>query len=209
MALWGTSPDAVTNKPKYLTTDENSDHNRGDAYATNSGWVMKSGTPGTGNGNADADPEILVAIGGLAGTDASTGLQEATITNTRFVIGDTATTDLTAGTSSQTIEIEITWDEAVTVTGSPSMKVVSGNEGTGSGRGPYECVYTATGSTANQLRFILASQTLAEDDVLSIGTALHDAIALNGGTIKDTASGTINAQRNLATAVRTTHTVLA
>ena len=209
MSLWGNSPDAVTNKPKWCPTDENSEFNRDDVYATNSGWVRKAGTKASGNGNADADPEILVAIGGLAGTDASTGLQEATITNTRFVIGDAATTDLTAGSSSQTIEIEITWDEAVTVTGSPSMKVVSGNEGTGSGRGPYECVYTATGSTANQLRFILASQTLVEDDVLNIGTALHDAIALNGGTIKDTASGTINAQRNLATAVRKTHTVLA
>mgnify|MGYP003311100941 CR=1 FL=1 len=89
------------------------------------------------------------------------------------------------------------------------MKVVSGNEGSGSGRGPYTCVYTATGSTANQKRFVLASQTLVEDDVLSIGTALHDAIALNGGTIKDTASTSVNSQRNLLTAIRKTHTVLA
>ena len=204
MPLWGDSPDAVTNKPKWCPTDENSEFNRDDVYATNSGWVRKAGTKASGNGNTDAAPEILVAIGGLAGTDASTGLQEATITNTRFIIGSTAATDLTAGSSSQTVEIEITWDEAVTVTGNPVMKVVN------SGGGTHDCVYTATGSTANQLRFTVANQTLAEGNVLSIGTALHDAVTLAGGsTIKDTASGSVNAQRNLATAVRKTHTVLA
>tara|TARA_Y100000004_G_C8755529_1_gene344286 strand:+ start:33 stop:647 length:615 start_codon:yes stop_codon:yes gene_type:complete len=204
MPLWGDSADAVTNKPKWCPTDENSEFNRDDVYATNSGWVRKAGTKASGNGNANATPEVLVAIGGLAGSDASTGLQEATITNTRFIIGTTAATDLTAGSSSQTVEIEITWDEAVTVTGNPVMKVVN------SGGGTHDCVYTATGSTANQLRFTVANQTLAEGNVLSLGTALHDAITLAGGsTIKDTASGTVNAQRNLATAVRKTHTVLA
>ena len=204
MPLWGDSADAVTNKPKWCPTDENSEFNRDDVYATNSGWVRKAGTKASGNGNANATPEVLVAIGGLAGSDASTGLQEATITNTRFIIGTTAATDLTAGSSSQTVEIEITWDEAVTVTGNPVMKVVN------SGGGTHDCVYTATGSTANQLRFTVASQTLAEGNVLSLGTALHDAITLAGGsTIKDTASGSVNAQRNLATAVRKTHTVLA
>lgn len=82
------------------------------------------------------------------------------------------------------------------------MKVVNGG-------GTHECVYTATGSTANRKRFTVASQTLAEDDVLSLGTALHDAVTLNGGTIKDTASSSINAQRAIAAGIRKTHTVLA
>ena len=206
MPLWEAGADVSTNKPKFAPVDEDSDYNRGDIYATNSGWVRAAGTGASGNDNASAQAEVLVAIGGLAGADASTGLQEATISAVRFITG-AAPHDLSAG--SQTLQIEIEWDEAVTVTGSPSMKVVSGNEGSGSGRGPYECVYTATGSTANQKRFVLASQTLVEDDVLSIGTALHDAIALNGGTIKDTASGTINSQRNLLAAVRVTATVTA
>ena len=209
MSSWGQSVDGATSKPKFLPEDENSDYNRADCYATNAGWVMQAGSASSGNSNTSADPEILVASGGLAGTSASTGLQEATITSVRFVKGTTAATDLTAGSSSQTITIEITWDEAVTVTGSPSMKVVNGNEGTGSGRGPHECVYTATGSTANRKRFTVASQTLVANDVLSIGTNLHDAVALNGGTIKDTASTSVNSQRNLLAAIRKTHTVLA
>ena len=205
MALWGKTHDSVSNKPKFLPDDNNSKYDITNAYATNSGWVMKAGTKATGNGNANADPEILIAIRGLAGSSASTGIQEATITSTRFVIGSTAATDLTAGSSSQTVEIEITWDEAVTVAGgAPIMKVVN------SGGGTHDCVYTATGSTANQLRFKVASQTLAAGQTLSLGTALHDAVTLPSGvTIKDTASGTVNSQRNLAASVRVTHTVAA
>ena len=204
MSLWGKGADAATNKPKNLSTNENSQYKKQDVYATNSGWVQRAGTKASGNDNANSTPEVLVAIRGLAGTSASTGLQEATITNLRFIIGTTAATDLTAGSSSQTVLIEITWDEAVTVTGAPVMKVVN------SGGGTHDCVYTATGSTANRKRFTVASQTLATSQVLSLGTALHDAITLPGGaTIKDTASGTINSQRNIPASLRVTHTVTA
>ena len=52
----------------------------------------------------------------------------------------------------QTVEVEITWDEAITVAGSPRVTLANGNQGTGSGRA---CVltYTATGSSANRKRF--------------------------------------------------------
>ena len=204
MSGWAKGADTVTNKPKFLQTDENSKYKKQDVYATNAGWVQRAGTAATGNDNANSQPEVLVAIRGLAGTSATTGLQEATITNLRFIIGSTAATDLTAGSSSQTVHIEITWDEAVTVTGAPVMKVVN------SGGGTHDCVYTATGSTANRKRFTVASQTLATGNVLSLGTALHDAITLPGGaTIKDTASGTINSQRNIPASLRVTHTVAA
>ena len=167
MSLWEKGADAATNKPKNLSTNENSQYKKQDVYATNSGWVQRAGTKASGSDNANAQPEVLVAIRGLAGTSASTGLQEATITNVRFVVGTTAATDLSAGSSSQTVLIEITWDEAVTVTGAPVMKVVN------SGGGTHDCVYTATGSTANRKRFTVASQTLAANQVLSLGTALH------------------------------------
>ena len=189
MALWGTSPDAATNKPKYLTTDENSDHNRGDSYATNSGWVMKSGTPGTGNGNADADPEILVAIGGLAGVSSTTGLKAPTVTKMRFVVGNTATTDMTAGDGTQRILVEITYDEEVTVntTGGTPTLVIANNNASGGGYGNHTLSYTATGSTKNQIRFEKTSAGLGNTDVLTIGGS---NIVLNSGTIVDTADGT-------------------
>ena len=194
MSSWGTSPDAVDNKPKHLTAEE-----KRDVYATNKGWTATAG----GNDNPAADREVLVAIGDLAGSSASTGLQEATITNLRFAPGTTATTDHTAG-GGATVTIEITWDEAVTVVGAPVMKVVN------SGGGTHDCVYTSVGSTANKKVFTVAGQTLAAGNVLSLGTALHDAVTLPGGaSIKDTASGTVNSQRGLAAAIRVTHTVLA
>ena len=208
MPLWGTTHDAVTNKPKFLPTDETSKYSRADCYATNSGWVMQAGHVSSGNGNTSADPEVLVAIGGLAGTSATTGLKVPTVTNMRFVIGTAAATDLTAGSSSQTITDEITWDEGITVAGSPTLAIANGNQGTGSGRGPYTCVYTGTGSTANRKRFTLASQTIVADDVLTIGGA---NIALAGGTISDTVVGgtTLAASLVLSGLTAVTHTVLA
>ena len=208
MPLWGTTHDSATNKPKFLTTDEDSDYTRQDSYATQSGWVMQAGLASSGNDNTSADPEVLVAIGGLAGASSSTGLRTPTPTAMRFITGTTAATDLTAGSTSQTILVEVTWDEAVTVAGSPTLAIANGNQGSGSGRGPYTCVYTATGSTANRKRFILASQTIAEDDVLTIGGA---NIALAGGTISDTVVGgtTLAAVLVLSGLTAVTHTVLA
>ena len=100
---------------------------------------------------------------------------------------------------SVTLTAEVSWDEAVTVTGSPTLTCMNGNEGSGSGRGPHVLVYTATGSTANRKRFTLASQTVATNDVLTLATALHNAVALPGGaTMKDTASNTVNSSRDLS-----------
>ena len=185
MALWGTAHAAATNKPKFLTTDENSDYTRQDSYATQGGWAMRAGTPSQGNDNTSADPEILVAIGDLAGSTDTTGLRAPTVTHMRFVKGTTAATDLTAADSTARILVEITWDEAVTVVGSPTV-VIANSNASGGGFGNYTLVYTATGSTANRKRFTLTSQSLGNTDVLTIGGA---DIQLAGGTISDTVRG--------------------
>ena len=208
MSSWGTAHASATNKPKFLPTDEDSKYTRADCFATQSGWVMRAGTSATGNSNESADHEVLVAIGGLAGATDTTGLRAPTATAMRFVVGTAATTDLTAGSSAQTIQVEITWDEGVTVAGNPTLAIANGNQGTGSVRGPYTLVYTATGSTANRKRFTLASQTIAEDDVLTLGGA---NIALAGGTISDTVRGGTAQAASLVLSGLTavTHTVLA
>ena len=184
MPLWGTAHASATNKPKWLPTDEDSDYTKADSYATNEGWVMRAGTKGQGNDNADADPEVLVAIGGLAGTSATTGLRTATVTHMRYVVGTSATTDMTAGDSTQRVMVEVTWDEAVTVAGSPQIVVVNGNQ-SGGGYGNHTLTYTATGSTANRKRFVATSRSLGNTDVLTTPAA----IGLNSGTISDTVVG--------------------
>jgi len=185
MPLWGTAHAAATNKPKFLPADENSDYNRADAYATQRGWVMQAGHVSSGNGNTDADPEILVAIGGLAGADANTGLRAPTVTAMRFVIGSTATTDLTASNSAGRIRVEITWDEAVTVAGTPQV-VVANSNASGGGYGNYTLSYISSGSTANRKLFEATSQSLGNTDVLTLGGS---NISLNSGTISDTVVG--------------------
>ena len=103
----------------------------------------------------------------------------------RFVKGTTATTDLTAGDGTQRILVEITWDEEVTVAGSPQVVVANGNQ-SGGGYGNHTLTYTATGSTANRKRFEATSRGLGNTDVLTLGGA---NITLNSGTISDTVRG--------------------
>ena len=186
MGLWGTTHSAATNKPKFAPDNENSDYKREGIYATNSGWVRAAGTPANGNDNASATPEVLVAIGDLAGSSATTGLRTPTVTDVRYVVGTTATTDLTAADSTAGITVEVTWDEAVTVVGSPTI-VVANSNASGGGFGNYTLVYTATGSTANRKRFTLTSQSLGNTDVLTTGAA--PIVLAGGSTISDTAVG--------------------
>ena len=106
MPLWGASetPDATTNKPKFLSSDPNSPYDKTECFATEAGWVTR-GT-GTGNGNVNANPEVLVAIGGLAGATASTGMHHPTMTKYTIV------TKADHGTSNN-IVFEIAYDEAL------------------------------------------------------------------------------------------------
>jgi hypothetical protein len=181
MGLWG-STQANAAKPKFLPVDENAAWKKQDVYATNSGWVQRAGTKASGNDNVNATPEVLVAIGGLAGTTATTGLRTASVTHVRWV-----TTAPTAAAS--TLTAEVTWDEAVTVAGSPQLTVRNGGEG--GSAADIVLTYTATGSTANRKRFTRAhSNSLTAADVVTVpktGTAM----ALNSGTIMDTASNTV------------------
>ena len=204
MALWGKAHASASNKPKFLPTDEDSKYTRADSYATNAGWVMRAGTTATGNDNTSADPEVLVHIGGLAGTSSSTGLRAPTVTAARYVIGTTAATDMTAGDSTQRVMVEVTWDEAVTVAGSPQIVVVNGNQSS-AGYGNHTLTYTATGSTANRKRFEATSRSLGNTDVLTTPAA----IGLNSGTISDTVVGgtTLAASLDISDVVQV-HTVL-
>jgi len=205
MGLWGTDADATDNKPKNLTTDTNSDYAKKDVFANKSGWVRRAGTAANGNDNADAQEEVLVAIGDLSGASSTTGLKAPTISSTRFIVGTTANTDFTANDANAQIDVEITFDEAVTVTGSPQLTVTN-NDGSGGGYGNLTLAYISGESTANQLRFRKTSGGIGNTDVLTVST-----LALNGGTIKDTAAAaagnTVAATLTYASGVAVSKTV--
>ena len=188
MGLWGTDADATDNKPKNLTTDTNSDYAKKDVFANKSGWVRRAGTAANGNDNADAQEEVLVAIGGLSGVSSSTGLKVPTISSCRFIVGTTANTDFTANDSNAQIDVEVTYDEEVTVNtsgGTPTL-VIANNDASGGGYGNLTLTYLASESTANSLRFRKTSAGIGNTDVLTIGGS---NIVLNSGTITDTADG--------------------
>ena len=197
MALWGTTAAADDNKPKFLPADEDSDYNKAECYATNAGWVIDGAA--TGNGNTDADPEVLVAIRGLAGISAATGLKTATITSFRFSPGTAAATDHTAGSSSQRVSVTITWDEAITVTGNPTVVIANDVSA------DHTCAYVS-GSGTNRLTFQVASQTLLADDVMTIGGA---NVVLAGGTLKDQGTTPADASLVMSGVTAVTHTISA
>ena len=170
MALWGIT-DADEAKPKWLTTAQ-----KKEVFANSSGWVVEGGSTQTGNDNADAQPEVLCCVGDLADSIGS-----ADITEVEWI---TTTADKSDGF---TLSVRVRYNEPVTVTGSPTLAVTNGNEGTSSGRGPHTLVY-ASGSTTNELVFSLAiaaaNAATNADDVLSIGA---QSIQKPGGaTVKDT-----------------------
>ena len=173
MPLWGNT-DADESKPKWLTTAQ-----KKEVYANAEGWVVEAGSVMTGNDNTSADPEILVAIGGLA-----TNIGAADVTEVEWI---TTTADKSAGF---TLSLRVRYNEAVTVTGSPTIAVTNGNQGSGSGRGPHTLVY-ASGTGSNELTFSLAiaaaNAATNADDVLVIGA--QNILKPGGATIKD-ASGT-------------------
>ena len=173
MSLWGAT-DADEAKPKNLTTAE-----KKEVFANNNGWAREAGSIWSGNGNTNADPEILVAISGLADS-----IGAADVTEVEWI---TTAADRSEGF---TLSVRVRYNEAVTVTGSPTLAVTNGNQGSGSGRGPHTLVY-ASGTGTNELVFSLAiaanNNATNANDVLTIGA--QNIAKPGGATIKD-ATGT-------------------
>jgi len=173
--LWGAS-DSDESKPKNLTTAE-----KKEVFANSSGWVREAGSALSGNDNTNADPELLVAISGLA-----VSLGAADITEIEFI---TTAFDKSDG---GTLQVRVRFNEAVTVTGTPQLTVVNDTNAN-------HTLSYASGSGTNELVFSLTiaagNAATDADDVLSIGA---NAMALNGGTIKDTGTTTNSTITNSA-----------
>ena len=172
MPLWGITDEA---KPKWLTDSE-----KKEVYANNSGWVVEAGSTMTGNGNVNAQPEVLCCIG-----DLDDRLLNATITEIELI------TPLAGGTFDKSaggnISVRVRWNEAVTVTGVPHFVV---NNTTNAGR--HQTCLFVSGSGTNELVFTktlgAASADINAGDVLNV---IANPLAQNGGsTIKDTGTST-------------------
>ena len=181
MSLWGAT-DSDESKPKNLTTAE-----KLEVSASAKGWVREAGSILSGNDNTSATPEVLVALRGLA-----VKLGAADITEIEFI---TAAFDKSAGGN---IDVRVRFNEAVDITGTPRVSITNGNQGSGSGRGPHLANYlSGTGSNEITFRCTIAAANSATNagDVLVIGA---NAMALNGGTVKDAGTSTVSTITNIA-----------
>ena len=179
MPLWGKAAAGTqTQKPKWLSTDENSKYKKQDCIGMPGGWAQRAGSSATGC--ATSVPEVLAAMKGNFGTT----LAAPSITSARFI-----TTSHTNG-GSKTITVEVTWDERVTVaTANPTLVIANGNQ-SGDGDGNATLTYTATGSTTNRKRFTNASLTLSTSDVYTLGGGSQaDIVLASSSTISDTTVG--------------------
>ena len=166
MPLWGITDES---KPKWLT-----DEQKKEVYANDSGWVVEGGSTMTGNGNPDAQPEVLACIGELADR-----LQNATITEVEL---PTSYSDGTGGN----FDVLIRFNEAVTVTGNPTILITNDTNAARNLTAAY-----ISGSDSNEIIFRKtdAQNTVNVSDVLKI-VAASPFITLAGGTIQDTGTTT-------------------
>ena len=181
MSLWGAT-DSDESKPKNLTTAE-----KKEIFASAKGWVREAGSILSGNDNASATPEVLVALRGLAVKLGAADITEITFVTTAF--------DKSAGGN---IDLLVRFNEAVDITGTPRVSITNGNQGSGSGRGPHLANYlSGTGTNEITFRCTIAAANAATnaDDVLVIGA---NAMALNGGTVKDAGTTTVSTITNIA-----------
>ena len=167
--LWGAS-DADESKPKNLTTVE-----KKEVFANASGWVREAGSVLSGNDNTDADPELLVAISGLAVSLGAADITEIEFKSTAFDKSDGGNIDML-----------VRFNEAVDVTGTPQFLVTNQ---TASSRN-VTCDYlSGTGTNELTFRKTIAANNAATNaaDVLKV---VANPVSLNGGTIKDAGTNT-------------------
>ena len=185
MSLWGAT-DSDESKPKNLTTAE-----KKQVFANASGWVLEAGSPLSGNDNTNAQPEVLVAIGGLA-----TSLGAADITEIEFI------TTAFAKAAGGTLQTRVRFNEPVDVTGTPQFLVTNQ---TSSSRN-ITCNYlSGTGTNELTFRKTIAANNAATNanDVLKV---VANPVSLNSGTIKDAgtnSASTITSSLAIGTAAGT------
>ena len=168
-------------KPKNLTTTE-----KKEVYANNNGWVREAGSAWSGNGNTAADPEVLVAISGLAGSIGAADITEIEWITTAFDKSDGGT-----------LSLRVRFNEAVDVAtsgGTPYLLITNQTSSSRNVQAPY-----ASGTGTNEIVFTKSvpvnHSTTNASDVLKVAA---DAIALNSGTIKDAGTNTNSTITNVA-----------
>ena len=190
-------------KPKFLTeaADGSGDYSKENVFATDSGWVMRPGSPATGNDNPDAQPEVLVCSRGLKsfGLGGPTARQitigNASSKTTLFPDGDTFTG--VSSSSENDIVVYTYFNEPINVQGTPQVGLQMGtNLDTPFLDGYSSAMLDYKSSLSNLDAGIVAFGLNAGVDTRTsavtnnnLGVNSDDSISLNSGRLQKVAGG--------------------
>ena len=170
MPLW-TNADTVAGKPKIGGRAYNEEYKR-QLFATAAGWAKV----GAGRATTGKAHEVLVAIRGLSTTGMGDGGATAVKANITSINWNISSYSRAAG---GTLSLSVNFNEAVTVTGTPTLAVNN------SARANHSLTYSIADSTANRMTFTLpiaaAQTTVQAGDVLAI--LATNQVALAGGGV--------------------------
>ena len=192
-------------KPKFLTeaADGTGDYSKENVFATDSGWVLRPGSPATGNDNPDAQPEVLVCSRGLKsfGLGGPTARQitigNASSKTTLFPDGDTFTG--VSSSSENDIVVYTYFNEPINVQGTPQVGLQMGtNLDTPFLDGYSSAMLDYKSSLSNLDAGIVAFGLNAGVDTRTsavtnnnLGVNSDDSISLNSGRLQKVAGGVL------------------
>ena len=192
-------------KPKFLTeaADGSGDYSKENVFATDSGWVLRPGSPATGNDNPDAQPEVLVCSRGLKsfGLGGPTARQitigNASSKTTLFPDGDTFTG--VSSSSENDIVVYTYFNEPINVQGTPQVGLQMGtNLDTPFLDGYSSAMLDYKSSLSNLDAGIVAFGLNAGVDTRTsavtnnnLGVNSDDSISLNSGRLQKVAGGVL------------------
>ena len=170
MPLW-TNADTVAGKPKIGGRAYNEEYKR-QLFATAAGWAKV----GAGRATTGKAHEVLVAIRGLSTTVIGDGGATAVKASFTSINWNISSYSRAAG---GTLSLSVNFNEAVTVTGTPTLAVNN------SARANHSLTYSIADSTANRMTFTLpiaaGHASLQAGDVLAI--LATNQVALAGGGV--------------------------
>ncbi len=192
-------------KPNFLSegADGSGDYSKENVFATDSGWVMRPGSPATGNDNPDAQPEVLVCSRGLKsfGLGGPTARQitigNASSKTTLFPDGDTFTG--VSSSSENDIVFYTYFNEPINVQGTPQVALQMGSTlNTPFLDGYSEINLDYKSSLSNLDAGIVAFGIAAGVDTRTsnvtdntLGVNSDDSISLNSGRLQKVAGGVL------------------
>ena len=178
-------------KPSFLSeaADGSGDYAKESVTASNSGWIMKPGSPATGNDNTAAQPEVLVCVRQLKDSIEVPNAPQLTIgytssKTTFFPDGDTFTG--AASSSLGDVTVYVYFNEPINVTGTPQLQLKQATA-LGSNFGTIMDVNLSVSDLSNG---VLAFSLPAGEDTRTsnvtnntLGINSDDAMSLNSGAI--------------------------